>query len=255
MLMEHTPSDFAGGYMLWMMSKGKKLQDSTEEDLLKIPVSSTPSTPVLKVPQPLHRRIVSEGPVSYQMTPEELVSSPLSHDAVRAALNQVQMSFTGPLTPASLIDDEPPTPPRACSPLPSPKDLPQPSSSTITLPRWFKESTTTVVIGKGHLPRKTPGNLLLRQMVRDRLDDYQKTNRRGRATIVSDIYTTLQKQNPDGRCFGNFDPEGHWNEAKEPSARDKIAATFRDCLSHLYKSSTQSKVAKRRKRKAERSRK
>jgi hypothetical protein len=56
--------------------------------------------------------------------------------------------------------------------------------------------------------------------------------------------------NPEGKHFGNFTVDGEWQEAKEHAARDKIAATFRDCLSDFYKSSTKSKVAKRRTRKA-----
>jgi hypothetical protein len=155
----------------------------------------------------------------------------------------------------TLIDEKPLAPaPRICSPTPHEEPpTTYTSSDTTSFPEWFRQSKTTVVIGKGHLPRKTPGNILLRQMVQDRINDYKDTNRRGRAAIVSEIYHNLERMNPTGRSFGNFDFRGDWCEARENSARDKIAASFRDCLSHLYKSSTQSKVAKRRTRKAEKS--
>ena len=209
-------------------------------------------------PDELHQQEVQEGTIPY-------------HDQMKAALDEAtisQMEFLRPFHTTSStfeIDERV----RVCSPTPpSPPGSPSsnsrnteetlslpalviPTSNKVPLPQWFKDSKTTVVIGKGHLPRRTPGNQLLRQMIRDRVEDYQQRNRRGRADIVSDIYASIQRLNPDGRYFGNFTLDGEWCEAKEHSARDKIAATFRDCLSHLYKSSTKSKVAKRRKRKEE----
>jgi len=237
---QRSSNDLAAGYLLWLLSHGSDVQtvnprSAIEEALylakkriLERPLSTVPTLTLLK--EPLHhRRIISE-----EIEGECLVDS--------------QHMMKSPHTSILMTP-----PPRVCSP-----NLNEvtPSSDTInkdTLPKWFQESKTTVVIGKGHLPRKTPGNLLLRQMVNDRIHDYQETNRRGRAVIVSDLYHQLERLNPDGRCFGNFDHMGQWEEAREHCARDKIAATFRDCLSHLYKSSTQSKVAKRRIRKAENS--
>lgn len=158
---------------------------------------------------------------------------------------QRPMEVKKQLVPSPLVTSSSPS---EGSPLPD--SLPTPTSDKIPLPQWFTNSTTTVVIGKGHLPRKTPGNFLLRQLVRDHLQDYHESNRRGRATIVSTIYQTIRSMNPDGKNFGNFSLQGEWEEAKEHAARDKIAATFRDCLCDFYKSSTKSKVAKRRSRKA-----
>jgi hypothetical protein len=201
------------------------------------------------------------NPLVHRVAPDEL-----HHQLQQGTIPYHQMKPLRPLNTSTPEIDErvrvcsptPPSPPGSpssnsrnteeTSSLPS---LVIPTSNKVPLPQWFKDSKTTVVIGKGHLPRRTPGNQLLRQMVRDRLEDYQQRNRRGRADIVSDIYASIQRLNPDGRYFGNFTLDGEWCEAKEHSARDKIAATFRDCLSHLYKSSTKSKVAKRRKRKAE----
>jgi len=209
--------------------------------------------------------------LSYRMGNDELHQQGLFQDQVRAALDEAAANQLRLLRPLTTLDRANSaervnvcTPPVPSSPVASrngeaedssSSSLPMPSSDKIPLPQWFKESKTTVVIGKGHLPRKTPGNQLLRQMVGERLQAYREANRRGRAIIVSDIYSAFQNLNPDGRYFGNFTDDGEWCEAKEHSARDKIAATFRDFLSHLYKSSTKSKVAKRRKRKAERARK
>jgi hypothetical protein len=244
-----TSNDLAAGYLLWMLSQGSKTreQPSRTEGLCLSDKTLSFST---AVPQchtgPLHRRP--------QMVEQEDENQFLYRDTTGSLPRQQHVVADSEIFPSSIMSSIEIVPtsnvPRVCSPGPHEVVSTHNSDKTF-LPKWFKESTTTVVIGKGHLPRKTAGNIFLRRMVQNRLRDYQDTNRRGRAVIVSDIYHRLTCLNPKGRCFGNFDPMGIWVEAQEHSARDKIAATFRDCLSHLYKSSTQNKVAKRRTRKAE----
>lgn len=283
---QSTAKDLAGGYLLWMLSQDKKIgeQPTFDQELSKKIVQpleeeaevSGPRKPVKarKMATPLHKRTLTLDLTASAPAPSHCATLHEIHNlagdpTTRSSLRE---AFAEPVTlppTTSLLDDSTSPglpPPRVCSPGPSvdlhnQEDLfllPTPTSDKITLPDWFRFSKTTVVIGKGHLPKTTPGNVLLRQMVRDRLNDYQETNRRGRAVLVSEVYQEFQRLNPDGRCFGNFDDSSsttspQWCEAKEHSARDKIAASFRDCLSHLYKSSTQSKVAKRRIRKAEKS--
>ena len=245
-----TTNDLAAGYLLWMLSQGTKMreQESSHTERLylsyRVPSISTAVPPCHT--GPLHRqpRMVEEEGENQFLYRGIRGNLPLEQHVVA-------QSKTLPSSIMSAIESRTTGPtPRVCSPAPH-EVVSVDNSEKGFLPKWFLESTSTVVIGKGHLPRKTAGNILLRHMVQDRLRDYQDTNRRGRAVIVSDIYQRLTCLNPKGRSFGNFDPMGNWVEAQEHSARDKIAATFRDCLSHLYKSSTQSKVAKRRTRKAE----
>lgn len=245
------------------------------QSFLDFPRSKDP--PAVAIPNTEPATVLnSPSPLIHQVTPDELHEDEEREDGdqvVKAALGDVAANLRPFAT--SMNEGTTREQVRVCSPSPpSPPGSPKyssgssvedeissfppllvPTSNKIRLPQWFKDSKTTVVIGKGHLPRTTPGNLLLRQMVRERLEDYKQRNRRGRADIVSEIYSTIQRRNPDGRYFGNFTPRGEWCEAKEHSARDKIAATFRDCLSHLYKSSTKSKVAKRRKQKVEQTKK
>jgi hypothetical protein len=254
-LNERTSKDLAAGYLLWMLSQGKSVREQyvIPEMLLSERMGEwSASSLVSSIPPFLERslcRIVITGEKneinsSDQVTMRSPVLKSVSTDSDGYHYSMTTVANKKPISPP---------PPRICSPTPNEQLSMYTSDDKISLPKWFRESKAKVVIGKGHLPRKTPGNDLLRRMVHVRLGDYQNTNRRGRAVIVSEIYHSLAAMNPDGRCFGNFDAKGNWCEAREHSARDKIAASFRDCLSHLYKSSTQSKVAKRRTRKAEKS--
>ena len=237
-----TTNDLAAGYLLWMLSQGTKMreQESSHTERLylsyRVPSISTAVPPCHTGPLHQQPRMVEEdgenqflyrgirGILPFQ----QHVGAQSKTFPSSITMSAIESKTTGSLPFVSVDNSE--------------KGF---------LPKWFLESTSTVVIGKGHLPRKTAGNILLRQMVQDRLRDYEERNRRGRAIIVLDIYHRLRCLNPEGRSFGNFDPMGNWVEAQEHSAREKIAATFRDCLSHLYKSSTQNKVAKRRTRNAE----
>ncbi len=275
MNLERSPRDIAGGYLLLMLSRGEsgsnKLPNPTwdccdnrirQHPQLGLYLADSVPSLYSKEQHDLKPRYwnlaMDKGGClfSYALSRDDPGYPPI--DQARkvalenAAIHQSRLLHS---LPAKTNEEKK----SICSPSPpvSPlsESIPTPSSNNDTkvdhLPLWFANSKTTVVIGKGHLPRKTPGNHLLRQLVRDRLQAYKESNRRGRAVIVSDIYKTIQSRNPDGRYFGNFSRAGKWEEAKEHSARDKIAATFRDSLSDLYKSSTKSKVAKRRKRKEE----
>jgi len=220
-LQPRSSNDLAAGYLLLMLSEEPKMR---EQEQTLSPGNQSPALPLAPEPHqtgPLHR-------------PPQMVEE-MYQEWIRRAMETIPLGYLPPI----------------CSPGPHEVVSTTDNSAKPFLPKWFLESATTVVIGKGHLPRKTAGNILLRRMVQDRLRSYQDANRRGRAIIVSDIYQGFTCLNPKGRSFGNFDPTGNWLEAQEHSAREKIAATFRDCLSHLYKSSTQNKVAKRRTRKAE----
>jgi hypothetical protein len=107
----------------------------------------------------------------------------------------------------------------------------------------------TVIIGKGRLPAQAIGNRRLRVLVQNQVEGYSNAKfKRDKTSIISNILDAVQEQCPEG-AFVQFDGRSWW-EISDSKAREKIAATFRDCLHDQYKSSTKSKVAKRRARKA-----
>ncbi|KAG7344318.1 hypothetical protein IV203_022326 [Nitzschia inconspicua] len=110
----------------------------------------------------------------------------------------------------------------------------------------YQPSSTTVVIGKGRIPKQAPGNQNLRIIVQSFLDVYATAgNKEVKSRIVSSIYSTIFNTCPDGLAFVKYDGTYYW-PVTDSQARDKIAGTFRDLLAHKYKSASKSKVAKRR---------
>lgn len=71
-----------------------------------------------------------------------------------------------------------------------------------------------------------------------------------KSSIVTNVYSSIQETcfREQGVIVGAFlrYDHGFYTIASESAAREKISATFRDCLSNKYKSSSKNKVAKRR---------
>jgi hypothetical protein len=149
----------------------------------------------------------------------------------------------------------------------SPPPPPPPSSSSS--PSFELRTTTmeinnnfTVVIAKGKIRRTAKGNNNLKTLVRNHLQEYMNaTSRMIKSCIVTNIYDTIQllcQQDSQGNsqgfdpaavvtvAFVRYDVKSGYVPAIEAVAREKITATFRDCLSDQYKSSSRNKVAKRR---------
>jgi hypothetical protein len=118
------------------------------------------------------------------------------------------------------------------------------------LPNSFSPLPYTVIIGKGKLPKQATGNRRLQALVENQLENYSKAKfRRDKTFIVSNIIHSIQQICPEGGAFVKFDGQRWW-EMSDDTAREKITATFRDCLHNQYKSSTKNKVEKRRARRA-----
>lgn len=71
-----------------------------------------------------------------------------------------------------------------------------------------------------------------------------------KSSIVTNVFSSIQEtcfreQGAVEGVFLRYD-HGFYSIASESAAREKISATFRDCLSEKYKSSSKNKVAKRR---------
>jgi hypothetical protein len=146
---------------------------------------------------------------------------------------------------------------------------PPPPPSSSSSPSFELRTTTmeinnnfTVVIAKGKIRRTAKGNSNLKTLVRNHLQEYMNaTSRMIKSCIVTNIYDTIQllcQQDSQGNsqgfdpaavvtvAFVRYDVKSGYVPAIEAVAREKITATFRDCLSDQYKSSSRNKVAKRR---------
>lgn len=128
-------------------------------------------------------------------------------------------------------------------------------SSSVIVP-----TASTVVIGKGSVPKKAPGNRKLRALVQSKVNEYVNArSKMVKSSIVTDIYFFIEEsclKEGNSPPFVRYDKDGY-ARSSESIAREKITSTFRDCLHDKYKSSSKNKVAKRRlqnKRKAEQKR-
>ena len=126
------------------------------------------------------------------------------------------------------------------------------NQNILLLTSWFTFFNTTVIqILIGKIPKNAPGNIHFRNLVRDRLQEYVDAKSKAvKSSIVTNVFSSIQEtcfreQGAVEGVFLRYD-HGFYSIASESAAREKISATFRDCLSEKYKSSSKNKVAKRR---------
>lgn len=111
------------------------------------------------------------------------------------------------------------------------------------LPVDFKPSNNSVILGRGRCAESI-GNRRFKVVVQDHLQEYlDAPGKLEKTFIVSKVLNTIEQTCPVG-AFVKFE-NGRWWSAGERASREKIGASFRDALHTLYKSSSKSKVAKR----------
>jgi hypothetical protein len=117
------------------------------------------------------------------------------------------------------------------------------------LPPHFRLSGNTVVLGKGKGPKEALGNMRLKELVQDHLDEYVCSGRHGKMVVISNIIAKIQEENCKEKIsapsFVRFQ-DNCWWEVTEKECRIKLSSTFRDLLSDKYRSSSKSKVEQRR---------
>ncbi|KAL3918211.1 MAG: hypothetical protein SGILL_004346 [Bacillariaceae sp.] len=112
----------------------------------------------------------------------------------------------------------------------------------------FRLTANTVVLGKGKGPKEASGNMRLKELVQENLEEYTSSGRHGKMMVISSIIANIQAENKmvGGASFVRFQGNCWW-EVTEKECRIKLSATFRDLLSDKYRSSSKSKVEQRRK--------
>jgi hypothetical protein len=172
------------------------------------------------IPLALQPQVVKSMPTSYQPTRPVLIGS-------RPALVENRDS----------VDNTPPI------------TIPKLPQTNRKLPSNFRLTPHTVVLGKGKGPKEATGNMRLKELVRESLEEYTGSGRHGKMLVITRIIDQVQSENVyQGRpapSFVRFQDDGWW-EVTEKECRIKLSATFRDLLSDKYRSSSKSKVEYRR---------
>jgi hypothetical protein len=114
------------------------------------------------------------------------------------------------------------------------------------LPQNYSSTPHTVIVGRGREPKENLGNRRLRALTMSFLPKYQEDDKRIKTEIVSNIIAMIQNACPDGGAFIKHAKNGRWYEVSNSVAREKVGYVFRDLLADKYKSSSKSKVARRR---------
>ena len=120
------------------------------------------------------------------------------------------------------------------------------SSFDRPLPPNFQPSERTVLIGKGASISQHSGNQHLRFLAAQALQGYTHcSDRREKIEIVNQLLATTKAASPAG-AFVKQVGVNRWVEVTDKAAREKIGYTLRDLAPDRYLSSTQSKLASRR---------
>ena len=120
------------------------------------------------------------------------------------------------------------------------------SSNGLLLPVSFRPGPYTIIVGRGKTPKENPGNVRLVAAAQNLLSKYKQDNKRMKTRVVSHILSQIYEANPNGGAFVKHGKDGRWYEVSPSAARERVTYAFRDLLSDSYKSSSKSKVERRR---------
>jgi hypothetical protein len=113
------------------------------------------------------------------------------------------------------------------------------------LPKEFRPTHYSVQCGRGKSCRLSVGNRRLQIIGSMFLQKYSAArNKYEKSTIVSDIINTVKAATNEQGAFIRFH-DGRWWEVEELVARERVGSIMRDSLHDKYRSSTQSKLARR----------
>jgi hypothetical protein len=114
------------------------------------------------------------------------------------------------------------------------------------LPEDFIPAPYSVVCGRGMKCSNAVGNRRLQVIATMFINKYSLAHRKEDKTeIVTEILKMVQDACPDERFAFVRYHDGRWWEVETLIAREKIGAVLRDCLHSKYRSSTKSKLERR----------
>jgi len=113
-----------------------------------------------------------------------------------------------------------------------------------TLPPAFEPNNYTVISGKGKFYYDFVGNRRFRLMVQMRLDRYDEAETKSeKSKIVSEVVKAVRSS---GGHFARYDETNcQWHEVGDRLAREKTSGLFREYLYTKYRSSSKSKIARK----------
>jgi hypothetical protein len=133
----------------------------------------------------------------------------------------------------------------------SPPERKNNKPEAIVLPIDFSPHPCSVICGRGKMRTDAPGNRYLQSIAARYMLKYsQARSKREKSSIVSNILEIVRGAIPDGRGAFIRTEKNRWTELSDLVAREKISSVMRNGLHSKYRSSTKSKVAKRRYQKA-----
>jgi hypothetical protein len=116
----------------------------------------------------------------------------------------------------------------------------------LMLPGGFEPSPYSVICGRGRKSSEAFGNRRLNVIASLYVKRYSKaTKKEEKSGIVTEILEVMRSACPDSRHAFVKQTNGKWWRVQDLHAREKVGAVLRDCLHSKYKSSTKSKLAKR----------
>lgn len=113
------------------------------------------------------------------------------------------------------------------------------------LPHDFEPFPYSVLIGRGKACTEATGNKRLKVIASTFLDEYRQAaeSRIEKSIIVSKIVDMVRDATPRGAFIKQED--GVWWEVSDHAARERVGSMLRDLLHEQYRSSSKSKLAKR----------
>jgi len=119
-------------------------------------------------------------------------------------------------------------------------------NSKSKLPPDFKPRPYSVIIGRGKTISNTEGNQHLRTLAISHLKQYTAAQTKADKTKIVSRIVNITKEAVGGLgAFVKFQ-DGCWWEINDALAKDKVGHVLRDLLHEKYKSSSKSKVERRR---------
>jgi hypothetical protein len=113
------------------------------------------------------------------------------------------------------------------------------------LPKDFEPTPSSVIIGRAKICKEAVGNQRLRILAELHLPKYSgATCKLDKSMVVTYLIEAVHDGCPTGGAFIKFHNQ-RWSEVDNRKAREKVGYVLRDLLSDRYKSSSRSKVSRR----------